>query len=53
VLTTRAGAKHVNLARSLGIVHYVAKPVEEDAFVRLIGSLIGRRAAMAPSEVAR
>jgi chemosensory pili system protein ChpA (sensor histidine kinase/response regulator) len=53
VLTTRAGAKHVKLARSLGIVHYVAKPVDEDAFVRLIGSLIGRGAAMAASEVAR
>ena len=39
VLTTRAGAKHVNLARSLGIAHYVAKPVDEEAFVRLIGSL--------------
>jgi chemotaxis protein histidine kinase CheA/ActR/RegA family two-component response regulator len=51
VLTTRAGAKHVNLARSLGIVHYVAKPVDEDAFVRLIVSLTVRGAAMA--EVAR
>jgi len=39
VLTTRAGVKHVNLARSLGIAHYVAKPVDEEAFVRLIGSL--------------
>jgi chemosensory pili system protein ChpA (sensor histidine kinase/response regulator) len=51
VLTTRAGAKHVSLARSLGIVHYVAKPVDEEAFVRLIVSLTGRGAAMA--EVAR
>jgi chemosensory pili system protein ChpA (sensor histidine kinase/response regulator) len=47
VLTTRAGAKHVNLARSLGIVHYVAKPVDEEAFVRLIVSLTVRGAAMA------
>jgi chemosensory pili system protein ChpA (sensor histidine kinase/response regulator) len=47
VLTTRAGAKHVSLARSLGIVHYVAKPVDEEAFVRLIGSLTVRGAAMA------
>jgi len=39
VLTTRAGVKHVNLARSLGIAHYVAKPMDEEAFVRLIGSL--------------
>ena len=39
VLTTRAGAKHVSLARRLGIAHYVTKPVDEDAFVRLIGAL--------------
>ena len=30
VLTTRAGAKHVNLARRLGIAHYVTKPVDEE-----------------------
>ena len=49
VLTTRAGAKHVSLARRLGIQHYVAKPVDEDAFVRLIGSLtIGMAAEAAP-----
>jgi hypothetical protein len=41
----------VSLARSLGIVHYVAKPVDEEAFVHLIVSLTGRGAAMA--EVAR
>jgi len=40
VLTSRAGAKHVSLARRLGIAHYVTKPVDEDAFVRLIGSLV-------------
>src|SRR5439155_17336255 len=40
VLTTRAGDKHVNLARRLGISHYVTKPVEEQAFVRLIESLV-------------
>ena len=39
VLTTRAGAKHVNLARELGVEHYVAKPVDEASFVRLIESL--------------
>jgi CheY-like chemotaxis protein len=39
VLTTRAGAKHVGLAQRLGIKHYVSKPVDEHAFVRLIDSL--------------
>jgi hypothetical protein len=39
----------VSLARRLGIQHYVAKPVDEDAFVRLIGSLtIGMAAEAAP-----
>jgi chemosensory pili system protein ChpA (sensor histidine kinase/response regulator) len=45
VLTTRAGAKHVNLARELGVEHYVAKPVDEASFVQLIESL----AAMTPA----
>jgi CheY-like chemotaxis protein len=48
VLTTRAGAKHVNLARELGVEHYVAKPVDEASFVQLIGSLAGT----APARVA-
>jgi chemosensory pili system protein ChpA (sensor histidine kinase/response regulator) len=39
VLTTRTGAKHVNLARELGVDHYVAKPVDEASFVQLIESL--------------
>jgi len=50
VLTTRAGAKHVNLARRLGIAHYVTKPVDEEAFVRLIVSLTARGAAPEPAE---
>src|SRR2546425_6836039 len=29
VLTTRAGQKHVDLARQLGVQHYVTKPVDE------------------------
>ena len=41
VLTTRAGDKHVALARSLGVEHYVTKPVEEHAFVTLVASLVG------------
>ena len=39
VLTTRAGAKHVELARRFGVRHYVAKPVEEQSFVRLVESV--------------
>ena len=39
VLTTRAGTKHVSLARGLGVEHYVAKPVDEASFVHLIESL--------------
>ncbi len=39
VLTTRAGAKHVELARRLGIQHYVTKPVEEQSFVGLVESV--------------
>jgi chemosensory pili system protein ChpA (sensor histidine kinase/response regulator) len=41
VLTTRAGDKHVALAKSLGVAHYVTKPVEEHAFVTLVGSVVG------------
>ena len=40
ILTTRAGDKHVALARSLGVEHYVTKPVEEHAFVTLVTSLV-------------
>jgi chemosensory pili system protein ChpA (sensor histidine kinase/response regulator) len=39
VLTTRAGDKHVALARQLGVDHYVTKPVEEQTFVSLVGSV--------------
>ncbi|HYU14540.1 MAG TPA: response regulator [Candidatus Acidoferrum sp.] len=38
VLTTRVGAKHLNLARWLGVTDYVAKPVDEPAFLRLMDS---------------
>ena len=47
VLTTRAGAKHVSLARELGVEHYVAKPVDEASFVRLIESLAATTPARA------
>jgi chemosensory pili system protein ChpA (sensor histidine kinase/response regulator) len=45
VLTTRAGEKHVSLARQLGVQHYMAKPVDEQAFVRLVDSLAAPLAA--------
>jgi len=50
VLTTRAGAKHVGLARRLGIAHYVTKPVDEEAFVRLIRRVIARGAGIEATE---
>ena len=40
VLTTRSGEKHASLARRLGASHYVTKPVEEHAFIRLVASLL-------------
>lgn len=40
VLTTRAGDKHVALARDLGVDHYVTKPVEERTFVSLVSSVV-------------
>lgn len=40
VLTTRAGDKHVALAKTLGVEHYVTKPVEEHAFVTLVTALV-------------
>ncbi len=40
VLTTRAGEKHVNVARRLGVRHYITKPVDEQAFIRLVESLM-------------
>jgi chemosensory pili system protein ChpA (sensor histidine kinase/response regulator) len=44
VLTTRAGSKYLNLARWLGANHYVAKPVDEGAFVALIESQVASAA---------
>jgi CheY-like chemotaxis protein len=45
VMTTRAGEKHENLARRLGVRHYVTKPVDEQTLVRVIGSVAaGERA---------
>jgi chemosensory pili system protein ChpA (sensor histidine kinase/response regulator) len=39
ILTTRVGAKHMHFARRLGVQHYVTKPIDETAFVRLVASL--------------
>ncbi len=40
VLTTRGGDKHQELARRLGVTHYLTKPVEETAFIELMASLV-------------
>src|SRR5262249_24188643 len=47
VLTTRAGAQHLNLARWLGLAHYLSKPVDEAVFVRLVDSLVSPAAVEA------
>jgi chemosensory pili system protein ChpA (sensor histidine kinase/response regulator) len=47
VLTTRAGEKHLALARRLGVEHYVSKPVDERAFVALVTGLAARSAGPA------
>jgi len=47
VLTTRAGEKHVSLAERLGVRHYVAKPVDEQSFVRLIEAVVTADTALA------
>jgi chemosensory pili system protein ChpA (sensor histidine kinase/response regulator) len=47
VLTTRAGEKHLALARRLGVEHYVTKPVDEQAFVALVRGLVPRAAGEA------
>jgi chemosensory pili system protein ChpA (sensor histidine kinase/response regulator) len=40
VLTTRVGEHHMRLARDLGIEHYLAKPVDPDALVQLVRSVV-------------
>jgi chemosensory pili system protein ChpA (sensor histidine kinase/response regulator) len=50
VMTTRAGEKHAGLARRLGVRHYVTKPVDEQSFVRIVGSCAaGERAFEGPA----
>jgi chemosensory pili system protein ChpA (sensor histidine kinase/response regulator) len=48
VLTTRSGDKHQELARRLGVGHYLTKPVEEAAFIELMASLVSQSSAPAP-----
>jgi CheY-like chemotaxis protein len=43
ILTSRAGDKHLELARRLGVQHYVSKPVDERAFVALVAGLVPAR----------
>jgi CheY-like chemotaxis protein len=45
ILTTRGGEKHQELARRLGVRHYLTKPVEETAFVELMASLVATQPA--------
>jgi chemosensory pili system protein ChpA (sensor histidine kinase/response regulator) len=47
ILTTRSGDKHHDLARRLGVDHYLTKPVDEAAFTALMGSLVGQPGAAA------
>jgi chemosensory pili system protein ChpA (sensor histidine kinase/response regulator) len=49
VLTTRAGEKHWALARRLGVRHYVTKPVDEEAFVRLVSDVVAAPDPVEPS----
>lgn len=45
IVTTRAGAKHADLARELGVQHYVTKPVDAERLVPLIEGLVNGEAA--------
>jgi chemosensory pili system protein ChpA (sensor histidine kinase/response regulator) len=45
VVTTRAGAKHTELARELGVQHYITKPIDAEQFLPLIGALVHGEAA--------
>jgi chemosensory pili system protein ChpA (sensor histidine kinase/response regulator) len=53
VMTTRAGAKHVGLARRLGVRHYITKPVDEQGFVRIVESVASRERALEVASSAR
>jgi chemosensory pili system protein ChpA (sensor histidine kinase/response regulator) len=40
VVTTRAGAKHADLARELGVQQYVTKPVDAERFLPLVAAVL-------------
>jgi chemosensory pili system protein ChpA (sensor histidine kinase/response regulator) len=42
ILTTRSGEKHQELARRLGVEHYLTKPVDEAEFIALMSALVAR-----------
>ena len=52
VMTSRAGEKHVALARRLGVRHYVTKPVDEQSFVRIVESVAAGERAFEGSALA-
>jgi chemosensory pili system protein ChpA (sensor histidine kinase/response regulator) len=52
VMTTRSGEKHAALARRLGVRHYVTKPVDEQSFVRIVGSVAAGERAFEGSALA-
>ena len=41
MLTSRASEKHQQKAKELGIQHYMTKPYQEDAFIRLLENIRG------------
>ena len=53
VMTTRAGEKHVGLARRLGVRHYITKPVDERSFVRTVESVAAGERALEGAGAAR
>jgi len=53
VMTTRAGEKHVGLARRLGVRHYITKPVDERSFVRTVESVAAGERALEGAGSAR
>lgn len=48
VLTTRASERDRDLARQLGVAHFIAKPVEEKAFLGLVESMVPTPAGARP-----
>ena len=57
VVTTRAGARHADLARRLGAVGYLAKPVDADLLIEQLEQVLGQsvlgRSALGRSALGR